>query len=75
MNCREIVLRQKDQSPFISDHGHYILDCHFGIIENGPLLSQQLNAIPGVVENGLFLNMASMAILGNEDGTVRIIQK
>ena len=75
LNCNKIILRQKETNPFISDHGHYILDCHFDEIDNATLLSQQLNAIPGVVENGLFLNMASTAVFGNEDGTVRVIEK
>ncbi len=75
LNCNEIVLRQKEGNPFISDHGHYILDCHFDKIDNAALLSQQLNAIPGVVENGLFINMASIAVFGNEDGTVRLAEK
>lgn len=75
LNCNEIILRQKDNKTFISDHGHFILDCHFGKIENASSLAQQLNAIPGVVENGLFLNMASTAVFGNEDGTVRVIEK
>jgi len=71
----KIVLREKEGSPFITDHGHYILDCYFEEIENAPGLSQQLNGIPGVVENGLFINMAAAAIIGYEDGTVKTITK
>ncbi|MES1220871.1 MAG: ribose-5-phosphate isomerase RpiA [Bacteroidota bacterium] len=66
------LLRLKDDKPFISDHGHYILDCYFEKIENAEWLSEQLNNIPGVVENGLFINMASKAIIGYEDGSVQI---
>jgi len=69
------VLREKNGSPFVTDHGHYILDCHFGKIENAALLSQQLNGIAGVVENGLFIDMASIVIIGQEDGTIRTMKK
>jgi ribose 5-phosphate isomerase A len=73
--CNSIVLRQREGKTFVSDHGHYILDCHFEKIENAALLTRQLNGVAGVVENGLFLNIASMAILGQPDGSVKIIEK
>ncbi|MCW3116203.1 MAG: rpiA, partial [Chitinophagaceae bacterium] len=73
--CLKSVLRLRDDKPFISDHGHYILDCYFEKIENAGWLSQQLNNIPGVVENGLFVNMASAAIIGHDDGSVRTLNK
>ncbi len=75
LSCNKIILREKESTPFITDHGHYILDCYFEKIENTPGLAQQLNNIPGVVENGLFINMAASAIIGYEDGTVRTITK
>lgn len=75
LSCNKIELREKEGNPFITDHGHYILDCHFQKIENPSLLSRQLNAIPGIVENGLFINMASSIITSNPDGTIKIITK
>jgi len=75
LGCRKIILREKDGKPFITDHGHYILDCHFEKIEQASLLSQQLNSIPGVVENGLFIDMASAVIIGKEDGTTQTMTK
>ena len=71
LGCSNIVLRQKQDGIFISDHGHYILDCHFEQIDNPALLQQQLNNIPGVVENGLFINMAAKAIVAYSDGSVK----
>ncbi|MGC4038844.1 MAG: ribose-5-phosphate isomerase RpiA [Chitinophagaceae bacterium] len=71
----EIVLREKSNKPFITDHGHYILDCHFGEIQDAVGLNVQLNTIPGVVENGLFINMANEVILGKADGSVQVISK
>ena len=75
LGCRKIILREKDGKPFITDHGHYILDCHFEKIEQASLLSQQLNSIPGFVENGLFIDMASAVIIGKEDGTTQTMTK
>jgi len=75
LGCRKIILREKDGKPFITDHGHYILDCHFEKIEQASLLSQQLNSIPGVVENGLFIDMATAVIIGKEDGTTQTMTK
>jgi ribose 5-phosphate isomerase A len=75
LSCNTIKLREKEGKPFITDHGHYILDCQFRKIENPSQLSVQLNSIPGVVENGLFINMASSIITSNPDGTIKIITK
>jgi ribose 5-phosphate isomerase A len=60
------VLRLKDGKLFISDNQNYIADCKFTAIENPEELNQQINLIPGVVENGLFVNMANIVI--TEDG-------
>ena len=73
--CARSILRIKDEKPFISDHGHYILDCYFEKIENAALLNQQLNNIPGVVENGLFVNIAAAAIISYADGTIKTLKK
>ncbi|RXK80991.1 ribose-5-phosphate isomerase RpiA [Filimonas effusa] len=70
LGCREVVLRQKNGETFISDHGHYILDCHFSAIPHASTVNQQLHDIPGVVETGLFINMADMAICGYADGRI-----
>jgi ribose 5-phosphate isomerase A len=65
-----VQLRNKNNKPFITDHGHYILDCHYKKIENPKQLSVELNMIPGVVENGLFIKMAASAIIGFPDGRI-----
>jgi len=66
-------LRVNDGKTFITDHGHFILDCFFEKIENTEELSLRLNNIPGVIENGLFINMAALAIIGYENGEIRKI--
>lgn len=60
-------------TPFISDNGNYIIDCSFGTIAEPEILQQEINAIPGVVDNGLFLHMADKVILGKSDGSTRIL--
>jgi len=69
----EPVIRTVNGETFISDNGNYIVDCAFGVITDPVALEKQLNAIAGVVENGLFTGLASKVIIGHEDGTVRFI--
>lgn len=66
----EPMLRLASEQPFISDNGNYIIDCHFGSISDPAELHQAINGIPGVVENGLFVGMASKVIVGYKDGSV-----
>lgn len=61
------VLRKVDHSCYITDGEHYIIDLSLEKIESPYELDNTLRSIPGVVETGLFLNMADMVIVGNED--------
>jgi ribose 5-phosphate isomerase A len=71
----EFRLRQSaDGGPFITDGGHFILDAHLGRIENPNVLASTLNNIPGVVEHGLFLGLATGAILATDEGLVELGQ-
>ena len=63
------VLRERDGSVFVTDEGNHIYDLHLDRITDPKILSQTLNGIPGVVENGLFLNMCDTIIIGFEDGS------
>jgi ribose 5-phosphate isomerase A len=72
--CVEAKLRMKNNFVFVSDNGNYIIDCRFESIPQPRELESKINSIPGVVESGLFLGMANMAILGTKDG-IRIIEK
>ncbi len=58
--------------PFLTDGGHVILDAHLGRISDPERLAKSLNAVPGVVETGLFLGLASGAILATESGLVEL---
>ena len=56
--------------PYLTDEGHYILDCAIPEGTDPGSLGAELHAVPGVVEHGLFLGMASLALLGHPDGSV-----
>jgi ribose 5-phosphate isomerase A len=62
-----------DGSPYITDNGNPILDCSFGKIEDPPALARALTNIPGVVEHGLFIGLASKAIIGKENSVEEIV--
>jgi len=67
------AIRVKEEKIFVTDHGHYILDCHFSAITDPAALAVQLNTIPGVVENGLFIQMADVAIIAQPDGSIQTL--
>jgi ribose 5-phosphate isomerase A len=58
--------------PFITDEGNHILDCNFGQIPDPPALARELESIPGVVEHGLFIGMASVALIGKGDRVIEM---
>ena len=65
----EIKLRLSEGgTPFVSDGGNFILDCHFGRIDAPEELAARLTAVPGVVDHGLFLGIASTVISAGADG-------
>jgi len=66
-------LRTNRGEPYITDNGNYIVDCAFGKIDDPALLHDRINAITGVVDNGLFIHIASKLVLGFENGSIQII--
>ena len=67
---RDITMRVAGDAPFMTDEGNYILDLHLGRIVNPTKLAIALNQVPGVVENGLFINICDLVVLGASDGTL-----
>jgi ribose 5-phosphate isomerase A len=59
-------------NPFVTDEGHHILDCCFGQIPNPAKLARTLADIPGVVENGLFVDMVSVVLIGKGTKVVQL---
>jgi ribose 5-phosphate isomerase A len=71
----QMVLRTgKDGHVFVTDGGHWIVDAHLGRIADAPRLAGWLTAIPGVVEHGLFVGLAGVAILAGSQG-IRVMER
>ncbi|NLU46192.1 MAG: ribose-5-phosphate isomerase RpiA [Euryarchaeota archaeon] len=71
----EPVLRMDGDGVFVTDSGNYIYDCRFDGIASPFFLETRLNVIPGVVENGLFLNTASAVLVSRADGSVTLMER
>lgn len=69
---RTATLRMNGDTPFVTDEGNHILDLHLQRIGNARQLALVLNQIPGVVENGLFIDICDTVVVGHGDGRVEI---
>jgi ribose 5-phosphate isomerase A len=63
----ECVLRRTGDAPFVTNGGNYVVDCRFDTIPDAAALQAKLKAITGVVETGLFIGLATQAMIGHED--------
>lgn len=63
------ALRKSGDDIFITDAGHYIIDLHLGKIDSPSELNKYLKSLTGVIETGLFLDLAAMVIIGKGDKT------
>ncbi len=61
-------LRHNERQTFVTDGGNFILDCHFGLIEDPERIERLLNMTVGVVENGLFVGRSSAVVVASERG-------
>jgi ribose 5-phosphate isomerase A len=69
----QVELRTGDDGkPFLTDENNYILDCHFGEIRDPEALARQLSDMPGIVEHGLFIGMASVVLLARDTEIVEL---
>jgi ribose 5-phosphate isomerase A len=69
-----VTQRQRDGAVYQTDQGNYILDCNFGPISDPYTLGAQIKSRTGIVEHGLFLNLATDVIVASPDG-IRHIQR
>jgi ribose 5-phosphate isomerase A len=69
-----VVRKGQDGHVFVTDGGHWIVDAHLGRISRAQHLAGLLSAIPGVVEHGLFIGLASTAMLAGSQG-IRVIER
>jgi ribose 5-phosphate isomerase A len=69
----QVSLRKNaDGTPFVTDERNHILDCRFGQIADADTLARQLSEMPGVVEHGLFIGMASVVLLARGSEIVEL---
>ena len=69
---RESTLRMNGATPYLTDEGNHILDLHLGRIGNPRQLALVINQMPGVVENGLFIDICDAVVIGYGDGRVEV---
>lgn len=69
---RRVTPRMAGDHLFVTDEGNHVLDLHLERIEDPAALSLALNQIPGVVENGLFLDICDQVVVGYADGRVEM---
>jgi ribose 5-phosphate isomerase A len=69
----DVTLRKKaDGTPYITDENNHILDCRFGVIQDPDRLARELSEMPGVVEHGLFIGMASVVLFARGSEIVEL---
>lgn len=72
LGARVLLRRQADGKPFLTDENNHILDCSFGQIADVEKLARKLSDMPGVVEHGLFIGMASVVLVANGSEIVEL---
>jgi ribose 5-phosphate isomerase A len=81
MTCKRLaqfgdpVLRERDGQPFVTDNGNFILDIHSALLDDPVSTAHRISATLGVVDHGLFLDMASLTIVGCDDGVQELTGK
>ena len=74
LNAKPALRLGSDGKPYITDGGHYILDCSFGAMLDPKEIAHHLDHVVGVVEHGLFLKYATEAVIASADG-IKILTK
>lgn len=64
--------RSADGKPFLTDENNYVLDCRFGQIPDADALARRLSDMPGIVEHGLFIGMASVVLVANGSEVIEL---
>ena len=62
-------------NPFVSDEGHHILDCSFGRIPDSPALARTFSDMPGIVEHGLFIDLATIVLVAKGENVTELSRK
>jgi len=72
LGANPVLRRAADGEAFRSDGGNLILDCHFGMIADPAQLERDISGVIGVVETGLFIGMATTALVATPTGILRL---
>ena len=70
----KLRMAQAKAGPLITDNGNFIIDADFGVIKSPKEINDAILKIPGVVDTGLFVGMTEKAYIGQEDGTVLVLE-
>jgi ribose 5-phosphate isomerase A len=68
-----IERRVRDGRVVLTDSGNYLLDARLGAVDDARSLAVELNQIPGVVENGLFVGIADELVVGHPDESAEVV--
>jgi ribose 5-phosphate isomerase A len=68
-------MRMNNDELYVTDNGNYIVDASFEKIDSPSALSEELKAMVGVVDHGLFVDIAELVIVGYDDGSTEIVNK
>ena len=71
LQLKNTIVREKNGKPFVSDNGNNILDWKSGPIENPAAIEKELKAMTGVVDSGIFANVANVVIIADSSGIQR----
>jgi ribose 5-phosphate isomerase A len=74
LNARPALRLGADGKPYVTDGGHYILDCSFGPMEDPKEIAHHLDHVVGLIEHGLFLKYATEGVIASVDG-IKILKK
>jgi ribose 5-phosphate isomerase A len=66
------IVRARSGATFVTDNGNYILDLYNAALDRPADLAAAIEAVPGVVEHGLFLDIAALALIAGPDGVVEL---
>lgn len=69
---RQTTLRMNGDAPYMTDESNHILDLHLNRIGNVRQLALAVNQVPGIVENGLFIDICDIVVIGHGDGKVEV---
>ena len=73
LGCQAVLRTRDDGEPYSTDNGNYVFDCAFGVIEDPVEMEARINVIAGVLDNGLFVGMATKVIVAEDDGEIRTL--